>query len=331
MDAKSLGSAYAHCQQVCLNSSTTFFSSFSYLEIEKRSAVHAVYALCRWVDDIVDGDDDPMVKVTDELLQQSLERDQLLRGIHAGGEPANSAPVHIQRLMALTSIRNNLKRASLGEITSGDQPIFIALQDVFQKYSIRLQDFETVIEGMEDDLFTVRCNTWDDLRSYCYKVASAVGLILIEIYGYEDRAARLHAIDLGIQMQLINVLRDVVEDYERGRVYLPKEVLATYNIDVEDLANPNLAQNPSWNSFVREYFEIVRRHQVSAMHLFDYLDARSRVQPKIMLDAYSKIFHEIVRRSGDVFTSPLKLTIRSKMSLWVKSNYMKLRVRMAID
>ena len=107
--------------------------------------------------------------------------------------------------------------------------------------------------------------------------------------------------------------------------------MATYNIDVEDLANPNLAQNPSWNSFVREYFEIVRRHQVSAMHLFDYLDARSRVQPKIMLDAYSKIFHEIVRRSGDVFTSPLKLTIRSKMSLWVKSNYMKLRVRMAID
>ena len=74
-------------------------------------------------------------------------------------------------------------------------------------------------------IYSVMCNTWDELRSYCYKVASAVGLILIEIYGYEDRAARLHAIDLGIQMQLINVLRDVSEDFGRGRVYLPKKSL----------------------------------------------------------------------------------------------------------
>ncbi len=331
MDDKSLDNAYAYCQLVCRNSSTTFFSSFSALEVSKRRAVHAVYALCRWVDDIVDGDEDPVVQVTDELTKQSMERDLLLRDIHAGGEPSNPDTVHMQRLMALTSIRNDLTRASLGQIKSDDLQIFIALQDVFHKYSIRLQDFETVIEGMEDDLFTVRCNTWDELRSYCYKVASAVGLILIEIYGYDDRAARLHAIDLGIQMQLINVLRDISEDYERGRVYLPKDVLASYNIDVGDIAKPNLAKNPAWNSFVREYFEVVRRHQDSAMHLFGYLDARSRVQPKIMHDAYSKIFHEIVRRSGDVFTSPLKLTIRSKMSLWIKSNYMKLRVRLATD
>ena len=96
------------------------------------------------------------------------------------------------------------------------------MQDVFSRYSIRLQDFETIIEGMEDDLFPVMCNTWDELRSYCYKVASAVGLILIEIYGYEDRAARLHAIDLGIQMQLINVLRDVSEDFVARQGLLAK-------------------------------------------------------------------------------------------------------------
>ena len=320
--------AYAHCQQICRNASTTFFSSFSALEIEKRRAVHAVYALCRWVDDIVDGDDEPNVEVTDELLRQSSERDTLLREIHSGREPANPKPIHMQRLMALVSIRNNLERASSGSITSEDHPIFIALQDVFKKYSIRLQDFETVIQGMEDDLFPVRCNTWDELRSYCYKVASAVGLILIEIYGYEDRAARLHAVDLGIQMQLINVLRDVVEDFERGRVYLPKDILATHNLQVDDLSNPNLAQNPSWKSFIREYFEIVRRHQASASHLFSYLDSRSRVQPKIMSDAYTKIFNEIIRRSGDVFTAPLKLSITSKISLWVKINYLKMKAKM---
>ena len=329
MKKQVIDSAYAHCQQICRNASTTFFSSFSALEIEKRRAVHAVYALCRWVDDIVDGDDEPNVQVTDELLRQSAERDTLLREIHSGREPANSEPIHMQRLMALVSIRNNLERASSGDITSDDHPIFIALQDVFSKYTIRLQDFETVIQGMEDDLFPVRCNTWDELRSYCYKVASAVGLILIEIYGYEDRAARLHAVDLGIQMQLINVLRDVVEDFERGRVYLPKEILASHNLKTDDLSNPNLAQNPSWKSFIREYFEVVRRHEASANVLFSYLDSRSRVQPKIMLDAYTKIFNEIIRRSGDVFTAPLKLSITSKISLWVKINYLKLKVKIS--
>lgn len=331
MDSQVLDSAYARCQQICKNASTTFFSSFSALEMQKRRAVHAVYALCRWVDDIVDGDDEPNVEVTDDLLQQSVERDSLLREIHPGREPANSDSIHMQRLMALVSIRNNLKKACDGQISSTDHPIFIALQDVFERYPIRLQDFETVIEGMEDDLFPVQCNTWDELRSYCYKVASAVGLILIEIYGYDDRAARLHAIDLGIQMQLINVLRDVVEDFERGRIYLPKEVLAAHNLDVRDLSNPNLAQNSSWKSFIREYFEIVRRHQASAMHLFAYLDSRSRVQPKIMLDTYTQIFNEIIRRSGDVFTAPLKLSTISKMSLWMKINYLKLKLRIATD
>lgn len=328
MKKQVIDSAYAHCQQICRNASTTFFSSFSALEIEKRRAVHAVYALCRWVDDIVDGDDEPNVEVTDELLQQSEERDILLREIHSGREPANPESIHMQRLMALVSIRNNLERASNGNITSDDHSIFIALQDVFSKYTIRLQDFETVIQGMEDDLFFVKCNTWDELRSYCYKVASAVGLILIEIYGYEDRAARLHAVDLGIQMQLINVLRDVVEDFERGRVYLPKEILASHNLKTDDLSNPNLAQNPSWKSFIREYFEVVLRHQASANHLFPYLDSRSRVQPKIMSDAYTKIFNEIIRRSGDVFTAPLKLSMTSKISLWVKINYLKLKVKL---
>ena len=190
--------AYLACQQICRNASTTFYSSFSTLGYEKRRAVHAGYALCRWVDEF-----------TEELLEQTTQRDLFLRELHSNSEPSNPEEVHIQRLMALVAIRNKLQRASLGQINENDEPVFIALQDVFKRYTIRLQDFETIIEGMDDDLFPVMCNTWDELRSYCYKVASAVGLILIEIYGYEDRAARLHAIDLGIQMQLINVLRDV--------------------------------------------------------------------------------------------------------------------------
>ena len=112
--------------------------------------------------------------------------------------------------------------------------------------------------------------------SYCYKVASAVGLILIEIYGYEDRAARLHAIDLGIQMQLINVLRDINEDLERGRIYLPLEVLATHNISLEMLSTEAIAETLAWKGFVVEYVDVIKGHQTSANHLFGYLDGRAR-------------------------------------------------------
>ncbi len=331
MNDKLIDDSYEYCKQICKSASTTFYSSFSALDIERRKAVHCVYALCRWIDDIVDGDDQPVVEESLELLEQTKERNIILRDIHANITLANPVEIHNQRLMALVDIRNNLYKASKGEISSNEHPIFIALQDVFNRYPIRVQDFETVIEGMEDDLFSVQCNTWDELRAYCYKVASAVGLILIEIYGYEDRAARLHAIDLGIQMQLINVLRDVNEDLERGRVYLPKDVLAQHNIDIQDLTNPNLSQNPSWKSFMREYLEVVKQHQTSAMHLFDYLDSKSRVQPKIMQDAYSRIFDDIIKRSGDIFSKPIDLSTISKMSLWMKINYMKIKSKIATD
>ena len=130
---------------------------------------------------------------------------------------------------------------------------------MFARYPIKLNDFETVLEGMEDDLYPVRNENWEELRSYCYKVASAVGLILIEIYGYEDRAARLHAIDLGIQMQLINVLRDINEDMERGRIYLPLDIMASHNITPDMLRAGTVANSLAWKGFMVEYVDVIKR------------------------------------------------------------------------
>ena len=202
------------------------------------------------------------------------------------------------------------------------------MHHVFNQFQFRLDDFETIIEGMEDDLFEVRLRTWDEVRSYCYKVASAVGLILIEIYGYEDRAAQLHAVDLGIQMQLINVLRDINEDMERGRIYLPLDILASHNISIHDLHQTNVAKSPSWRGFIIEYVEMIKRHRSSANHLFGYLDARARVQPQIMSDAYQSILNEIVRRSGDVFSHPVRLPLWRKLLLGVRLNMRKVKARL---
>jgi phytoene synthase len=322
-----LANAYDYCEAVCREASTTFYSSFSALQIEKRKAVHAVYALCRWVDDIVDGDEEPNVTETEALRAATDERQRLVDEIHAGKAPVLPPEEHRRRLMALTEIRMKIGQAYQQSITANDHPIFIALQDVVARYPIKLNDFETVIEGMEDDLYPVQNQTWDELRSYCYKVASAVGLILIEIYGYEDRAARLHAIDLGIQMQLINVLRDINEDIERGRIYLPQEVLASHNISLEMLEGGDVAQSLAWRGFIVEYMDVVKRHQASANHLFAYLDARARVQPEIMADAYASILNEIVRRSGDVFSQPVTLSSWRKLLFGVRLSLRKLRAR----
>ena len=328
MQQQRLDEAYAFCEAVCRNASTTFYSSFSALNIDKRRAVHAVYALCRWVDDIVDGDEEPTILETKELREATEARQLIVSELHAGASPSLSPDEHRRRMMALVDIRLKLERASEQNIGEDDHPIFVALQDVFTRYPIQLTDFETVIEGMEDDLYPVHNQTSDELRSYCYKVASAVGLILIEIYGYEDRAARLHAIDLGIQMQLINVLRDINEDMERGRVYLPVDVLASHNISVDLLLTENIANTLAWQSFVVEYVDVIKRHQTSANQLFGFLDGRARVQPEIMADAYTSILNEIVRRSGDVFTHPVKLSRVRKALLGLRLSLRKVRARL---
>jgi phytoene synthase len=240
----------------------------------------------------------------------------------------NSEEEHRYRLMALVDAKERLTRLYEGDETATqEEAIFVAMNEVFKQFSVRLTDFETIIEGMEDDLFEVRHKTWDEVRAYCYKVASAVGLVLIEIYGCDDAGARIHAIDMGIQLQMINILRDVSEDYRSGRIYLPINTLSEYNINISELGNAEFGTNNRWKAFVQEYIEIVRRHQESAQHLFEYLDSKSRLQPQLMCEAYDAMFHEIVRRSGDVFSKRPSLSKWRKIRLAAKLSLRRLRAR----
>ena len=324
---KSIEEAFIECEEICRRASSTFYASFSALPFQKRRAVHAVYALCRYLDDIADGDTHPVVQESEELTQLVEERDRLLREIHQTSMN-NSEQEHRYRLMALVDAKERLTRLYEGDATAAQgEAVFIAMNEVFKQFPVRLTDFETIIEGMEDDLFEVRHRTWDEVRAYCYKVASAVGLVLIEIYGCEDAGARIHAIDMGIQLQMINILRDVAEDYRSGRVYLPINALGEYNIDISELGNTEFGTNHRWKSFVQEYIEIVRRHQESAQHLFEYLDTKSRLQPQLMCEAYEAIFHEIVRRSGDVFSKRPSLSKWRKIRLAAKLSLRRLRAR----
>ncbi|DAC44478.1 MAG TPA: phytoene/squalene synthase family protein, partial [Candidatus Thalassarchaeaceae archaeon] len=224
--------AYAICKDITKAASTSFLRSFRHLPLEKRNAVYALYAFCRRVDDIADGDWLPDLsgigpEEMSDLDARTVDRSVIL-SIDKQSEGSNPEPDHSLKLRALIHFRDMLTRAHEGHSVS--DPIFVALKDTFNRFPIRVSDLHQLIDGMEDDLYPTNYRSFEDLRGYCYKVASTVGLSLIEIYGYENPDAREHAEEMGIFLQMVNILRDIQEDLGRGRGYLPKDELELFGI-----------------------------------------------------------------------------------------------------
>ncbi len=195
-DASSLDADYERCAQVTRRSRSSFYYAFILLPPERRRALHAVYAFCRFIDDIAD----------DESIR----------------EPA----------LLLKRWREELDRVYAGAPT---RALSRALADSAKRFHIPRELFEEIINGVEMDLSRKRYQSWEELRPYCYRVASALGLICIEIFGYRNPSAKLYAENLGLALQLTNILRDVREDAERGRIYLPLEDLARFNVSEEEI------------------------------------------------------------------------------------------------
>ena len=179
--------------------STNFYYAFITLPIEKRNAVYAGYAFCRLADDIVD--EGEYGERTEEVL--------------------DSLPVNLAAAYAGEPVSNGIATPPVG-----DTSMWLALGDTLHKYPIDRRHLLDVVEGCRMDLNGATYETFDDLVEYCKRVASATGLALIEVFGYEDERAVEYAVDLGIALQLTNILRDITEDLEIGRVYLPAEELA---------------------------------------------------------------------------------------------------------
>lgn len=191
-----LAEAYAYCQTVTQHSSSNFAYAFRLLDAPRRDALTAVYAFCRFVDDVADdaGRADPSGLLG--RWREELER------VYAG------VPTH---------------------------PIGRALADAARRFPLERRHFLDLIDGVELDLTRQRYATFEELHRYCYLVASTVGLLCIEIFGHRDDSARDYAIDLGVAFQLTNILRDVDEDARRGRLYLPLEDLRHFGCAESDL------------------------------------------------------------------------------------------------
>ena len=307
--------SYAICRDITKAASTSFLRSFRHLPLEKRNAVYALYAFCRRVDDIADGDwlpdlSDIGPEKMSDLEAMTADRSVIL-SIDKQSEGSNSEPDHSLKLRALIHYRDMLSRAHEGHSVS--DPIFVALKDTFSRFPIRVGDLHQLIDGMEDDLYPTNYRSFEDLRGYCYKVASTVGLALIEIYGYDNPDAREHAEEMGIFLQMVNILRDIQEDLGRGRVYLPKDDLELFGISNEDLYDSNLPTSQRWKEFMRHYMSRVRTHQKNALRLLPLIKTDSRSSPSVMASVYGEILNEAERRNGDVLSRRLSLGFMKKM------------------
>ena len=167
---------------------------------------------------------------------------------------------------------------------------------------------------MEDDLYQNRYRTFDDLYVYCYRVASVVGLMCIEIYGYEDPKARKYAESWGIFMQLTNVLRDVGEDIHRDRVYLPSEELEANDLDPNEFMDGRVILNTSWEPYCHHYAKRARTYLEKHGNCFRFC-RETRYSPAAMIAFYDKILKQIERSQGDVFTQRIRLNKAQKISL----------------
>jgi phytoene synthase len=198
--------------------------------------------------------------------------------------------------------------------TSSTDPVFLALKDTVKRYNIPRSVFDDLITGMEDDLYNNRYRTFDELYVYCYRVASVVGLMCIEIYGYEDPRTRKFAESWGIFMQLTNVLRDVGEDIQRNRVYLPLDELEANGITEPEL-NGDVVLNTAWEPYIHHYAKRARTYLEEAKQLLPLLPRRTRYSPAAMIAFYDKILKQIERQQGDVFTKRVKLNKFQKLTL----------------
>ena len=303
--------AYVECEDIARAASSSFFRSFRHLPEPKRRAVNALYAFCRRVDDIVDGDWLPEHDLTHLDDATTLRMEQLLSERKVN--PIFSEKEHKDRLRALMFFREQLAAIQDGQTMS--DPVFIALSDTLRRYPIDVEHLGELINGMEDDLFETTYTRFEDLRRYCYRVASTVGLCLIEIYGYSDANARRHAVEMGLFLQLVNVLRDIQEDLGRNRIYLPTEELAKFGLTHADLNDPTLASRPAWQNFMRHYIDHVIANRNNALGLLPLLDKDARRSPRLMCMAYNAILKEAVRRNGDVLSRRLTLNFYRKMQV----------------
>ena len=285
-----LNHAYAVCRGIARRAAKNFYYGFIVLPSEKRNALSAVYAFMRHADDIAD-------------------------------EPGADAQQKRQKMQEWLEAA---KAVFDGKPT--DDPVLMALGDAQKKFKIPPELFEKLVYGTSLDLEipsvpgqpAVVCQTFEDLKHYCYYVASVVGLVCIRIFGYEDSKAEFLAEDCGLAFQLTNIIRDIKEDATMGRIYIPEEDLARTNLTAASFAPAALA-DPAKVQQLRPALEYeaerARKYYESAKWLMELIEEDSRAALWVLVEIYSRLLRKITERNYDVLTERVRLSTWEKLKV----------------
>ena len=275
-DNAALDAAYEECQAVTKREARNFYYAFLALPRPRRRAIYAAYAFSRLADDIADGE---------------------------GAPP--------QKRSELAALRERLRDAYAGR---PEGAILTALADAAATYDIPESLFQDIITGVEMDLEPRRFADFDELRHYCYHVASVVGLVSIRIFGYRDvPLAQETAVDFGLAMQLTNILRDLREDIERDRVYLPLNEMARYGYTEDDLRDGVV--NDAFRILMRFQADRAQRYFDSASRLMPLLEPESRGCAEGLHRLYNLLLNRMAGRGWDVFSERVSLSSWEKLKL----------------
>jgi 15-cis-phytoene synthase len=265
-------------------SRSNFYYSFVVMPPEKRRAFCAVYAFMRYCDDISDGD----------------------------------AGLDSKRSM-LRDWRSQLDAAYSGSVDKN--LILPAFLDTVKNFSIPAQYFHWVIDGAAMDLNTVQYETFNDLYKYCFNVASAVGLVCLQIFGFSDERAKKFAEHCGIAFQITNILRDVKEDAESERIYLPLEDLRKFDYTPEDLRRGVVDER--FRRLMKFEADRAREYYASARNLLPLIEVSSRPALWAMIKIYESLLDRIVQQQFDVFGQRVRLARSAKISIALQALAMR--------
>jgi 15-cis-phytoene synthase len=292
--------AYSVCRGITRANARNFYYAFFVLPKRKRQALSAVYAFMRRCDDIADN-------------------------------PGLTAP---ERRFRLDTWLDGLHRAQQGQPT--DDPILLALTDAQRQYTIPAGLLDDLATGTAMDVVdpvfensatlpasdtpaaqvTVRYRTFEDLKVYCYRVASVVGLVCIHIFGYRDPAAEPLAEQCGLAFQLTNILRDLKEDAAMGRVYLPEQDLASFGLSAADLlTTPDVARFRPLLALVADR---AREGYQAGAKLIPYVSEDSQPALWVLINIYRRLLEKIAERQYDVFSGRVSLTVTEKLRILAK-------------
>ena len=264
-----------YCQEKAAKSGSSFYYSFLSLPDKKREAITALYAFCREVDDIVD-----------------------------------SSAQHELKGTKLTWWRDEIERLFQG---SAQHPITRALTPVIHDFNLPKEYFLEILDGMQMDLEPTTYASFKDLRLYCYRVASVVGLMSAEIFGYHDRMTLKYAHDLGLAFQLTNIIRDVYADLMQGRLYLPQDELARYGVTAADLSAKKCT--PAFTELMQFQINRANEHYQRAFIQLPEIDRYSQRTGLIMAAIYHALLDKIGNNSCKVLTQ--RVGIAPLRKLWI--------------